>query len=383
MNLPEEYRRHLRSGGVAIWAVVGAPVLVTGLQSPTANGGWRALAAWVAALLFFGATFRGATRARGESNRAASLAMIAGQTIAALLLLALPPCFGLEAALLVLVALELGAFLSRRAAVAWIAAQSAAFAAITWAQWGWHWAVVLAFAYSSFQLIADATTRLFIESAAARARLIELNAELEATRELLAQSTRNDERARIARDLHDVLGHHLTALSLNLEIASHLTQGDAMARVETAQSVTRLLLGDVRAVVGELRQSASLDIAAALAKLAAGIPRPRIHIEVAAGVVIDDPVAGEVVLRCAQEIVTNTVRHAQAENLWLGVTQSESGIEIHARDDGRGAGAVRAGGGLSGMRDRFEKRGGAFSVETAPGRGFSLKAILPLAGGAS
>ena len=79
------------------------------------------------------------------------------------------------------------------------------------------------------------------------------NAELEATRELLAQSVRLAERARIARDLHDLLGHHLTALSLNLEIASHKADGEARERIDTAQSVTKLLLGDVRGVVGALR----------------------------------------------------------------------------------------------------------------------------------
>ena len=113
--------------------------------------------------------------------------------------------------------------------------------------------VVLVGAYLPFQLIADAAARLLAEETAARERLAAANAELEATRELLAQSTRIAERARIARDLHDLLGHHLTALSLNLEIASHLTEGDARVRVETAQSVTKLLLGDVRGVVGALR----------------------------------------------------------------------------------------------------------------------------------
>jgi signal transduction histidine kinase len=187
------------------------------------------------------------------------------------------------------------------------------------------------------------------------------------------------ERASIARDLHDLLGHHLTALSLNLEVASHLTEGDARARVETAQSVTKLLLGDVRSVVGALRAGEGIDLPAALRKLADGIPRPRIHLDVAPGLAISDPSAGETILRCAQEIVTNAVRHARAQNLWLEVAQSASGLEIRARDDGRGADTVRSGNGLSGMRERFEQRGGAFSFETGPGRGFRVRAVLPAA----
>jgi signal transduction histidine kinase len=72
------------------------------------------------------------------------------------------------------------------------------------------------------------------------------------------------------------------------------------------------------------------------------------------------------------------MRHARAENLWLDVRRSDGAIEIHARDDGRGAAGVESGHGLSGMRERCEQRGGTLSVETAPGRGFAVTAILPL-----
>ena len=378
MIFRDDYRRLLRSGGFAVWIAVGLPVFLFSLRPSEDRGRSLAFAAWAASYLLFGLAFWLATsRNRSESDRMGMLGLAAGQAAAVLSLVALPPCFGLEGALLVLVALQLGGLLSRRAAVFWIAAQSACLLAVVWLHWGWHWGVVLAFAYLPFQLIADRTTRLLAEETAARKRLTAANAELEATRELLAQSVRLVERARIGRDLHDVLGHHLTALSLNLEVASHLTEGDARSRIDTAQSVTKLLLGDVRAVVGELRQEEGLDLPAALHKLADGIPQPRVHIGVAPDLSIEDPAAGEVVLRCAQEIVTNAVRHSRAENLWLDVTQSEAGIQVRGRDDGRGAAAVASGHGLSGMRERVEHRGGTLSLETAPGRGFSVTAVLP------
>ncbi|MEP6995329.1 MAG: sensor histidine kinase [Acidobacteriota bacterium] len=372
------YRRLLHRGGIAIWAAVGLPVLVFQFLSP-AGPNTPGVAAWIASLLLFGAAFAMATSRRRESDRAGALWLLTGQTAAVLALVALPPCFGLEGALLVLIALQLGGLLRRAPALAWIAAQSAGLLGIMWLHWGWHWGVVLAFAYVPFQLIADAATRLLAEETAARERLAAANAELEATRELLAQSVRIAERGRIARDLHDLLGHHLTALSLNLEIASHRTEGEAHARVETAQSVTKLLLGDVRAVVGALRQDEGhLDLPAALRKLAEGIPRPAIHIGVTPGLTLEDPAMGEVVLRCAQEIVTNAVRHAGAENLWLDVERRDGDIEIRARDDGRGTAQVHSGHGLSGMRERFEQRGGALTFDSAPGRGFRVLAILPI-----
>ena len=375
----EDYRRLLRAGGLAVWLAVGLPVAVFQLVGPPRGHDLFALAAWFGALLLYGAAFERAT-SRRTAKRSDALLLIAAETAAVLALVALPPCFGLEGVLLVLAAFQLGPILPRAAATAWIVAQSAGLLWLMWLHWGWHWGVVLAFAYLPFQFIADATARLLAEETALRQSLAASNAELEATRELLAQSARVAERARIARDLHDLLGHHLTALSLNLEIASHKTAGEARDRVETAQSVTKLLLGDVRDVVGSLRNGDRIDLPAALRKLADGIPRPRVHVGAAPELAIDDPAVGEVVLRCAQEIVTNAVRHARAENLWLDVERSSEGIRIRARDDGCGADIVRGvaeGHGLAGLRERFEQRGGAVSFETAPGEGFRVDAMLP------
>lgn len=379
MTIRDDYRRLLRTGGLGVWVGIGLPVLVFQALRPPKGPLVIPVIAWIAAYLLFGLAFVLATsRRRLESDRAGALLLLAGQTAAVLALVALPPCFGLEGAGLVLVALVLGGLLPRRAAFAWIFVQSAALLAAVWLHWGWHWAVVLTFAYLPFQLIAAEATRLLSEETAARESLAAANVELQGTRELLARTSREAERARIAREVHDLLGHNLTALSLNLEIASQLTQGDARARVETAQSVTKLLLGDLRATVGALRQADCPDLRDAIHKLANGIPRPRIHIDYDAGLSVEDPQVGEVVLRCAQEIVTNTMRHARAENLWLDVRRSNGAIEIHARDDGRGATSVESGHGLAGMRERFEERGGTLSVETAPGRGFAITAVLPL-----
>jgi signal transduction histidine kinase len=383
MTPRDDLRRLLRWGGFAIWALVGAPVFLR-LLAPSASSRPAApFLAWAASYALFGIALLLATSRRREVGRAGALVLAAGQSAAVFSLMALPTCFGLEGSLLVLVAFQLGSLLSRRAAIAWILAQSAGLLAIMWLHWGWHWGIVLAVAYLPFQLIACETTRLLAEETLARRRLTAANAELEATRELLAQSVRMAERSRIARDLHDLMGHHLTALSLNLEIASHLTEKEARARVETAQSVTKLLLGDVRGVVGALRQDEGLDLADALGKLAEGIPRPRIHLGISPALVIQDPTAGEVLLRCAQELVTNAVRHAGAENLWLEIRRNGETVEIRARDDGCGATAIHSGNGLSGMRERIEQRGGTLSVETAPGRGFSVTATLPLPGAPS
>src|SRR3546814_12036878 len=79
--------------------------------------------------------------------------------------------------------------------------------------------------------------------------LFRSNSELRATRALLAESSRLSERMRISRELHDLLGHHLTALSLNLEVATHVSSGKAQEHVRQAHTLAKLLLTDVREAV--------------------------------------------------------------------------------------------------------------------------------------
>jgi len=206
-----------------------------------------------------------------------------------------------------------------------------------------------------------------------------LNSELRTTRALLAESSRIAERMRIARDLHDLIGHHLTALSLNLEVTCHLTNEAAAAHVRKAQSTAKLLLADVREVVSELRQDDSIDLTQALRGLTEGVPGLNVHVAMPPRFSVEDPQRAQVLLRCAQEIVTNTARHAGARNLWLNFAYAEAGqLGLHARDDGRGADQVAEGNGLSGMRERLAEFGGSVSLDAGLSRGFALTVRLPL-----
>jgi len=83
-------------------------------------------------------------------------------------------------------------------------------------------------------------------------------------------------------------------------------------------------------------------------------------------------------LRCAQEIITNTVRHSGARTLWLRFEQDGGEIAIRARDDGRGSDNLKPGNGLAGMRERLAQFGGRLNITTARDRGFALDAWLPL-----
>lgn len=231
--------------------------------------------------------------------------------------------------------------------------------------------------FLGISLFAFMTGIVALRQHAARDELRKVNSELRATQALLADNTRIAERVRIARELHDLVGHHLTALTLNLEVATHLVEGKALEHVQQAHSLAKLLLADVREVVSEMRENDTVDLAAALRTLTGGTPEPEIHLDLPDGLRLNDPQRAQVLLRCTQEIITNCVRHAEADNLWIRVVQDDNGITLNARDDGRGVGAVESGNGLNGMDERLRQLGGALTIDTSPGAGFSLRAWLP------
>lgn len=183
---------------------------------------------------------------------------------------------------------------------------------------------------------------------------------------------------RISRDLHDLLGHHLTALSLNLEVASHLSEGKVQEHVRQAHTLARLLLTDVREAVSQLREDGAVDLTTALRTLVEGVLTPDIQLDMPEPFLVEDPDHANVLLRCTQEIITNAVRHAHADHLWLQFRQSRQAIAVHASDDGRGADHLALGNGLRGMRERLTQHAGSVDITTARGQGFALTLNLPM-----
>ena len=210
-----------------------------------------------------------------------------------------------------------------------------------------------------------------------RDALRKVNSELRATQALLAENTRMAERVRIARELHDLVGHHLTALTLNLEVATHLIDGKALEHVDQARSLAKLLLADVREVVSDMRRGDRVDLSRELRTLVEGVPEPRIHLDFPSDMVMVDPEQAHLLLRCVQEIITNSVRHAQAQNLWIRLSMAQDGVAMSARDDGRGVNSVQVGNGLRGMNERLTQLGGKLEVESQRGAGFTLHAWIP------
>lgn len=231
--------------------------------------------------------------------------------------------------------------------------------------------------FLGMSMFAFMSSVVVLRQNAARDELRRVNSELRATQSLLAENTRIAERVRIARELHDLVGHHLTALTLNLEVVTHLVDGKVLEHVQQAHSLARLLLADVREVVSDMRQDDMVNLADALHTLIEGVPKPKIHLDLPADEVMTEPQRAQVLLRCVQEIITNSVRHAQAGNLWIRLSMTRDGLAMSARDDGVGADKVAVGNGLLGMAERLKQLGGKLEIESEPGAGFALHAWLP------
>ncbi len=362
----------LTVAGFVTWVASGIPAALAIADGRIAR---LAAIAWVSAFVAFGVAFGAICFERSGSTRRERVLVLV-QSVAGSVMVAVTHD-GIAGATLVVAASQLPGLVPSGVAAGWVVAQTAVIVGRIWSRDGPLAGFIIGGAYLGFQIFAMATSTLELRERAAREELARANAELHATRALLVEDSRVAERLRIARDLHDTLGHHLTALSLQLEVASRLASGAAVDRVAEAHAITRLLLGDVRDVVSQLRDRDHADLGLAIRTLAAAAMRPQVHVEIDEGIAIDDPVQKHALLRCVQEIVTNAMRHADARNLWIAIERRAGGIALTARDDGRGVETVTCGHGLRGMRERFEELAGHVEFSSKPNDGFHIAAFMP------
>ncbi len=376
----------LRYAGLFTWALVSMPLLYSWFQSTPAvlNGqsletgtmlwyGWACYGA-------FGISYAWLTRGWGARHAGLIDMLLLIVLTGAAIGVSYYSKTGLGSVLLMVAACVLPWLLPIPAGIAWLVLSQLAVVPMFVLGLGFSLfeAIMQSLLYAGFSGFVFVTSLVARQQAQAREEQRRLNNELRATRALLAESSRLSERMRISRELHDLLGHHLTALSLNLEVAGHLSEGKVQEHVRQAHTLAKLLLTDVREAVSQLREDGAVDMSTALRTLVEGVLAPDIHLEMPQPFLVEDPEHANVMLRCAQEIITNAVRHAQADHLWLRFRQSGSAIEVDASDDGRGADQLALGNGLRGMRERLSQHAGSVNILTARGQGFALTLRLPM-----
>jgi signal transduction histidine kinase len=198
-------------------------------------------------------------------------------------------------------------------------------------------------------------------------------------------------RNELARELHDTVGHHVSAIAIQAQAgramaASHPDR--ALAVLETIEDAASRTLEEMRAMVGVLREEGKADLSprpglADIERLARDVGgRPRVDVHLSGDLDDLSPSVGAGLYRIAQEAVTNAMRHAcNATRVTVEVSGEADRVRLRVRDDGDGApaGVVAPGFGLLGMSERTSLLGGDVQAGPTPGGGWTVDATLPRA----
>lgn len=255
--------------------------------------------------------------------------------------------------------------------------------------------VIALFLYGVIYAFVGAFAGALARADAARREGLALLEELrEAHRQLQEHALRGEEMAvleernRLAREMHDTLGHRLTVASVQLEAAERLCPTDAeraAGLVGTVREQVREALAELRATVATLRSPIEADL-----QLRSALRRLMDHFETVTGLTINRVLPEEMpplpnshrqaLYRAAQEGLTNIQKHAGASRVWLVLTIGDEAVTLLLGDDGKGASpsSGRGGFGLQGLRERAEQLGGEVHLDPRQGGGTQLSFRLPL-----
>lgn len=202
-------------------------------------------------------------------------------------------------------------------------------------------------------------------------------ARLAGTRHLLDQAVAQAERARLARELHDEMGHHLVALNLRLQLLERAgSTEDSRAHLDKARALAGMLFIDLRNTVSDLR-APSLDLPSSIHALAEHLPGLDVELEMGVDEGALSMAEAECLLRCVQEGMTNALKHGQATRLQIVLRQDAEGLLLRLRDNGAmPALPARGGTGLAGLQVRLQALAGTLWTER-DADGFTLWARVP------
>lgn len=360
------------------------PVFLAGYLAwaAVAIGLWRVPPVWtplgetagrtVAALCML--AFVGGIMRRGRDG--GSIISLSLMVVSALVLLALGPS-SFTPILLIVIAAAIAAVYRPGIAVIALVALNLAFLAILVARWRIADLGFILLVYGSVEVFALLTTLERARAERVSRELREVNAQLLATRELLAESARDGERLRVSRELHDVAGHGLTALALNLDLLGQEVPVSKRREWLVSRNLVSKLLSELRSVVANLRRHDGMDVREALRRIAEAFPAPQIHMNLDERVRVDGAEQATAIVRAGQEGLTNAVRHANARNIWLSLSREEETLRLEVRDDGTSRGSYVVGHGLRGVQERMDLLGGRVETDIAPEGGFRLRVFLP------
>lgn len=228
--------------------------------------------------------------------------------------------------------------------------------------------------FFGFQLFAASSSHSRLESRDAKEELEQLNLELRAAQALLGQQSQQQERLRISRDLHDSIGHRLTALSLQLEHAKHKAPSDINQwRDDLALSV-RDTLAELRQIVRAMRNDVAIDLSLVAKRLALSLPQS-VELSYPDSLNINNPDLAQELVFCLQESISNALRHGKASKIELKKVNDEP-LTIAISDNGQSKYNWQTGSGLKGMRERLAPFGGSAELKPLNSGGMVLSLVI-------
>ncbi len=286
--------------------------------------------------------------------------------------------------------------LPQRAAHVWLMALAMITFAILIYAYGWVGGLTSAAVYASGFVFFWAFAGLTRRAEAARKESERLLAELQEAHRALQEYAQkaealavSEERNRLAREMHDTLGHRLTVSAVQLEAAERLIPSQparAAEMVATVRGQVRAALAELRQTVAALRQPLEDDL-----PLERALPRLVDEFQQATGLKVAlslpdalPPLSAPqrlTLYRAVQEGLTNIHKHAAAKRAWVKLEAADGRLTLVVRDDGRGPQGESSGFGLRGLRERVARLGGEVRFGPAPEGGSTLEVELPLDGG--
>ena len=210
----------------------------------------------------------------------------------------------------------------------------------------------------TFQFFAMYAMSKAREEKLAREALSRTHQALLAAQSQLAAQAADAERLRISRDLHDSLGHHLTALVIQLQVASYQSDSAHKPQLEHCHLLAKNLLQEIRHTVSQLREPARPQLALQCKTLAANFPQLSLDCRIPPGLPAD-PLSTALLFRVSQEALTNSARHSEASQASLELWQHQGALHYRYVDNGTVTHwPLQEGHGLTGMRERIEQAGG-------------------------
>jgi signal transduction histidine kinase len=250
--------------------------------------------------------------------------------------------------------------------------------------WGFSGMFVSAMLFWTFNLFALVMVTTAIKEKQSREKVEMINLELISTQQLLGQAAGQVERIRIARNIHDLLGHHLTALTINLQVASRqldklnvaseekaISQKGAIKEsIEQCHSLSKLLLSDVREAVSDIRIKSSLKLDLAIKAMTERLPHLKVTLHYPNEINIDDVNIADVLTKCVQESITNTLKHSRGKAMDITFSQhnNELNLKLQSFDSNQltkgklkisaAVNQINLGNGLKGMQERLKQING-------------------------